>query len=147
LVIRRSLLPGRLTKLVNRSDRTVQALPFIINAPAALRLDPEHGVQAMSQGTHTVKVAKDLEDLIPVFMKNRVKEVESLKQAMSAGDFEQLRQLGHRMKGVGNSYGFAYVSEVGKRVEDAARESNTTALAACVDDYAAYLSKVQIVYE
>ena len=70
---------------------------------------------------HVVKVAKDLEDLIPVFMKNRAKEVDTLRAAVGASDFEQLRQLGHRMKGVGNSYGFAHVSTLGKRIEDAAK--------------------------
>ncbi len=96
---------------------------------------------------HLVKVAKDLEDLIPVFMKNRVKEVDTLRAAVGASDFEQLRQLGHRMKGVGNSYGFAHVSTLGKRIEDAAKASDTAALQACVDEYADYLGKVSIVYE
>ncbi len=96
---------------------------------------------------HTVKVAKDLEDLIPVFMKNRVKEVDALRAAIAAGDFEQLRQLGHRMKGVGNSYGFAHVSVIGKHVEDAAKAADKGALTALVDNYADYLSKVSIVYE
>ena len=96
---------------------------------------------------HTVKVAKDLEDLIPVFMKNRQKELETLRAAVGAADYEQLRQLGHRMKGVGNSYGFAHVSVLGKRIEDAAKASDQGALNACVDDYADHLSKVTIVYE
>ena len=101
----------------------------------------------MSQEAQTVKVAKDLEDLIPVFMKNRLKEVDSLRAAVSAGDFEQLRQLGHRMKGVGNSYGFAFVSEIGKRVEDAAKVSDTAAIGACVEEYSQYLANLTIVYE
>lgn len=96
---------------------------------------------------HTVKVAKDLEDLIPVFMKNRQKELETLRAAVGAADYEQLRQLGHRMKGVGNSYGFAYVSVLGKRIEDAARAADQGALKTCVDDYADHLSKVTIAYE
>lgn len=101
----------------------------------------------MSQEIHTVKVAKDLEDLIPVFLKNRTKEVDSLRSALSGDDFEQLRQLGHRMKGVGNSYGFAFVSTIGKRVEDAAKLPDKIALQACVDEYADYLTKVTVVYE
>jgi HPt (histidine-containing phosphotransfer) domain-containing protein len=101
----------------------------------------------MSQDELLVTVAKDLEDLIPVFMKNRGKEVESLRSAIAAGDFEQLRQLGHRMKGVGNSYGFAHVSTIGKRVEDAAKAGDKPALDACVADYADYLARVKITYE
>lgn len=96
---------------------------------------------------HAVKVAKDLEDLIPVFMKNRLKEVDALRAATAAGDFEELRRLGHRMKGVGNSYGFAHVSALGKRIEDLAKASDTAALQQTVDEYADYLSKVSIAYE
>ena len=94
-----------------------------------------------------VTVAKDLADLIPVFFKNRQKELETLRTALSNGDYEQLRQLGHRMKGVGNSYGFAKVSEIGKRVEDGAKSADVTGIDACIAEYADYLSKVQVVYE
>jgi HPt (histidine-containing phosphotransfer) domain-containing protein len=101
----------------------------------------------MSQDELMVTVAKDLEDLIPVFMKNRGKEVESLRSALSAGDFEQLRQLGHRMKGVGNSYGFSQVSTIGRQVEDAAMAADKAAVEACIAEYADYLARVKIRYE
>jgi HPt (histidine-containing phosphotransfer) domain-containing protein len=101
----------------------------------------------MNAPTVTVTVAKDLADLIPVFFKNRQKELETLRAALKASDFAQLRQLGHRMKGVGNSYGFAKVSELGKRIEDGAKGDDVKSIDACIGEYAEYLSKVQIVYE
>ncbi len=70
----------------------------------------------MTHDKHTVTVAKDLADLIPVFFKNRQKELETLRAVHAAKDYEQLRQLGHRMKGVGNSYGFARISEMGSEI-------------------------------
>ena len=102
---------------------------------------------AMGETDYQVKVAKDLEDLIPVFMKNRHKELDALRVALAAADFEQLRQLGHRMKGVGNSYGFAHVSTIGKVIEDGARSGDRAALQASINEYGDYLSKVQIAYE
>jgi HPt (histidine-containing phosphotransfer) domain-containing protein len=101
----------------------------------------------MTETNLTVTIAKDLEDLIPVFMTNRAKEVESLRGAVSKGDFEQLKQLGHRMKGVGRSYGFITVSDIGKRIEDAAAKADRGAIANAIGDYADYLSKVKVVYE
>jgi HPt (histidine-containing phosphotransfer) domain-containing protein len=95
----------------------------------------------------TVVVAKDLEDLVPTFMKNRAKELEALRVALAGGDFEQLRQLGHRMKGVGNSYGFEKVSVLGRQIEDDAKTGDRSALDAHIADYADYLGRVQIVYE
>ena len=101
----------------------------------------------MTDQTITVTVAKDLEDLIPTFMKNRAKELDTLKAAVAAGDFEQLRQLGHRMKGVGNSYGFEQVSHLGKQIEDGAKAGNQAAIEANLVEYADYLARVKIVYE
>ena len=76
----------------------------------------------MTDSAYTVVIAKDLADLVPTFMSNRKKEFETLRTALAAFDFEQLRQLGHRMKGVGNSYGFSRISELGKSIEDGAHE-------------------------
>jgi HPt (histidine-containing phosphotransfer) domain-containing protein len=101
----------------------------------------------MEQKSFTVVVDKELEDLIPVFMKNRHKEVETLTAALAAADFEQLRQLGHRMKGVGNSYGFERVSVIGRLVEDGARSGDRAALGRCIDEYRDYLAKVQVTFE
>jgi histidine phosphotransfer protein HptB len=101
----------------------------------------------MTKPNLKVTVARDLADLIPVFFKNRHKELETLRSALASKDFEQLRQLGHRMKGVGNSYGFAKVSEIGKRIEDGARDSDRGAIEQCIGEYADYLSQVQVVYE
>ena len=101
----------------------------------------------MTDSAYTVVVGKDLEDLVPVFMSNRKKEVETLRAALAALDFEQLRLLGHRMKGVGNSYGFSKVSELGKSIEDGARSEDSAALDAIIIDYADYLARVKVVYE
>ena len=101
----------------------------------------------MNEAFYKVKVARDLEDLIPVFMSNRKKELDTLRVALAAADFEQLRQLGHRMKGVGNSYGFSHVSTLGKHIEEGARSGDRGALEAHIGEYAEYLAKVQIVFE
>ena len=96
---------------------------------------------------YIVKVAKDLEDLIPAFLSNRKKELETLRTALAAADFETLRQLGHRMRGVGNSYGFEHVSLLGKEIEEGARSRDQTSLAGHIAAYGEYLSKVQVAYE
>ena len=101
----------------------------------------------MTEEDCKVIVAKDLEDLIPVFMKNRHKELDALRIALAAADFEQLRQLGHRMKGVGNSYGFTHVSTLGKHIEDGARSGDKASLESHIAAYGEYLSRVQVAYE
>ena len=101
----------------------------------------------MSETAYKVKVAKDLEDLIPTFLSNRKKELEALRVALAAADFEQLRQLGHRMRGVGNSYGFDDVTVLGKHIEEGARSGDKASLEQHIARYGDYLSRVQIAYE
>ena len=101
----------------------------------------------MGDDAYQVKVAKDIADLIPTYLSNRKKELESLRAALAAADFEKLRQLGHRMRGVGNSYGFERVTSLGKEIEDGAKSGDKGALAAHIAAYEDYLSKVQIAYE
>src|SRR4051812_41948517 len=101
----------------------------------------------MGDDVYLAKVAKDIADLIPTYLSNRKKELESLRAALAAADFEKLRQLGHRMRGVGNSYGFERVTSLGKEIEDGARSGDKDSLASHIAAYADYLSKVQVAYE
>src|SRR4026208_33304 len=101
----------------------------------------------MAENNHRVTVARHREDLIPVFMKTRHKELDTLRVALAAADFEQLRQLGHRMKGVGVSYGSDHVSTLGNHMPQGARGGDRASLEAAIKDYADYLGKVQIQYE
>jgi HPt (histidine-containing phosphotransfer) domain-containing protein len=101
----------------------------------------------MTQDARTVKVSKDLEDLIPTYLENRKKELEVLRQAVRGADFEQIRQIGHRMRGVGVSYGFDDVTSLGKLIEDAAKTADQAALDKHVAAYGEYLSNLRITYE
>jgi HPt (histidine-containing phosphotransfer) domain-containing protein len=101
----------------------------------------------MTGPAYKVKVDKDLEDLIPTYMSTRRKELEALRAALAAADFERLRQLGHRMRGVGNSYGFDDVTDLGKLIEDGARAGDKAGLEKHIAQYGDYLSRVEIAYE
>lgn len=100
----------------------------------------------MSDQHITIPVARGVEDLIPTFLKNRAAEIETLRNALAAGDFEQLARLGHRMKGVGEPYGFDMVSLLGRQIQDEARIGNGNAIEQRVAEYADYLARVRIVY-
>jgi len=76
--------------------------------------------------------------------RNRQKEVGLLASALVGSDFVRLRQLGHRMKGVGNSYGFALITLLGKRIEDFASSCDVAGVSACVAQYNDFLLKVSV---
>lgn len=94
-----------------------------------------------------ITVDKTIESLIPEYVKNRHQELEVLRTALASADFEELRQRGHRMKGVGAPYGFELVTRLGKQIEDCAKENNGVEIEKLVTEYADYLSRINIVYE
>ncbi|MGE3758649.1 MAG: response regulator, partial [Pseudobdellovibrionaceae bacterium] len=55
---------------------------------------------------YIVKVERDLEDLIPNFVANRKKDVRLLGEWIQTQNYEEIRRLGHTLKGVCASYGF-----------------------------------------
>ena len=93
-----------------------------------------------------VIVAKDLEDLIPVFMRNRHKELDALRVALAAADFEQLAPArpSHERRGQLALHARLDARQVhrGRRAQRRPRRP-----AGSITEYGEYLSKVQITYE
>lgn len=96
--------------------------------------------------TYEVKVSKQIEDLVPKFLENRRKDVELLRAAIAVRDFSALCQIGHRLKGVGRSYGFDNISVAGEKIEAAAKETDATLLVRLIDDYGHYVRQVKVTY-
>ena len=95
---------------------------------------------------HAIVVAADLRHLIPLFLGNRGKELEALRAAVAAANYEMLRQLGSRMKGVGIPYGFARISDLGERIVAGAETRDHAHLETTISEYAGFLAGVQVSY-
>lgn len=101
----------------------------------------------MAETAYTVILGRDFEELIPEFIANRRSELEALRTALAAGAYEQIGALGHRMRGIGATYGFDKVSALGGAIEDGAAAANREALAASIAEYADYLARLRVIYE
>jgi hypothetical protein len=51
------------------------------------------------------------------------------------------------MKGAGGGYGFDTITDIGKSLEDAAKEKNTKEIRKRVGELLDYLERVEVVYE
>jgi hypothetical protein len=94
-----------------------------------------------------VNVDPDLADLIPGFLNNRTKDVETIRTLLGKGDFEAIRLLGHSMKGAGGGYGFDRITELGDVIESAAIKGDAATIGAINDELADYLARVEPVSE
>jgi HPt (histidine-containing phosphotransfer) domain-containing protein len=67
-----------------------------------------------------------------------------LEAAVNQNQHDQVRILGHRMKGTGAPYGFSRLTEIGAGIEQAAADRNSGALRQYVSELEEYLSRVEI---
>jgi HPt (histidine-containing phosphotransfer) domain-containing protein len=94
-----------------------------------------------------VHVDPDIADLIPGFLENRRKDIKTMGEAVTQGDFEAIRILGHSMKGAGGSYGFDAITDMGKSLEQAAIAKDSGVIKKSVQELSAYLDRVEVVYK
>jgi len=94
----------------------------------------------------TVYIDPDLEDIIPTFLANRQKDLQTLRTAMIEKDFETIRILGHRMRGDGGGYGFTAISGIGGVMELAAGRRDEPAIQRQTAELEDFLARVHIVY-
>lgn len=93
-----------------------------------------------------VKVEAELQVLVPRFLANRRRDVETIERSLAEHDFATIRATGHNIKGVGGGYGFPRISDLGKAIEEAAKAQDGEAVAALAAQFRAYLARVDVQY-
>jgi HPt (histidine-containing phosphotransfer) domain-containing protein len=94
-----------------------------------------------------VKVPEYAVQLIPNFLENREKDINTIDESLEKGDFETIERLGHSMKGSGSIYGFDGITELGKLIEMSAKEKNSEGIKSNISELKDYLGRVEIVNE
>lgn len=89
-------------------------------------------------------VPAGVEDLLPAFLENRRNELAALKAAVATHDFATVLHIAHRMKGVGEPYGFPTISLIGVDLDGAVQRADMRRLLELVRQYATYLGSVRI---
>jgi CheY-like chemotaxis protein len=83
---------------------------------------------------------------IPLFLKNRRLDVVTMLEALAHGDFKTVERLGHNMKGVGASFGFPLITDIGGALEREAMGASADADVSrkWVGELSAYLDHVDV---
>jgi signal transduction histidine kinase/CheY-like chemotaxis protein/HPt (histidine-containing phosphotransfer) domain-containing protein len=95
--------------------------------------------------TIRVRANPEFADLIPTFLQNRGQDVIAMRDALDRGDFESVASLGHDMKGVGGTFGFPVITDIGAGLEHAAESADNDASRKWVGELSRYLDRVEIV--
>jgi len=79
---------------------------------------------------------------VPKFLENRRRDIVTMVDALSRGDFEVVERLGHSMKGSGTSFGFQGITDIGAGLEKEAGSADTDAAHRWVDELSRYLDHI-----
>jgi HPt (histidine-containing phosphotransfer) domain-containing protein len=93
-----------------------------------------------------VQIDKALQDLIPGYLATRREDVQKLRRAIAEKDHETIRLLGHSMKGSGGGYGFDGITEIGRKIEIAAKNQDLEESRKLSEELKQYLDRVEVNY-
>jgi HPt (histidine-containing phosphotransfer) domain-containing protein len=99
------------------------------------------------EGKTVVFVDEDLQDLIPGYLENRLKDMEAIQEYLAQGDYEAIRSIGHKMKGSGGGYGFDEITNIGRAMEEAAKIGDREEIQKQTEALKTYLDHIEIVYQ
>lgn len=137
-----------IANLTRHKEAIENELPETANSRTnALNPLPNDHKAVLMDSPVVVHVDRDLEDIVPIFLENKRQDIKKMKTALAAGDFDQIRIIGHSMKGAGGGYGFAVITEIGRALEFAGIEQNTEEINSWISELDHYLDTVMIVYE
>jgi HPt (histidine-containing phosphotransfer) domain-containing protein len=88
---------------------------------------------------------EDVLELIPDYLESRRNELDILRGAVTQKDFATLMSYGHKMKGSGGSFGFDRISEIGSKLESAAKAQDRSAIEQEISDLEDYLARVEVI--
>ena len=80
--------------------------------------------------------------LLPAFLVRRADDARTLEKALAAADFATVAAIGHRLKGLGSTYGFDAISQAGRELEAAAARCDTVAARQTLNSYAQLLAEL-----
>ncbi len=107
------------------------------------RVEAGTGGEVAAEAPALVRVDEDLADLVPSYLERILTDLERIGGLAAGGNLDEIRKLGHNMKGSGTAYGFSEITRLGAAIETAAKEANAAAAAGCAKSLLGYLRQVR----
>lgn len=93
-----------------------------------------------------VNIDKDLEDIMPMFLENRRKDLDALSSLLEQMDYDSIQTIGHRLAGNAGSYGLDELGKIGVALESACVDKNDEAIRTYCQQYAHFVQHLKINY-
>jgi signal transduction histidine kinase/CheY-like chemotaxis protein/HPt (histidine-containing phosphotransfer) domain-containing protein len=118
------------------------------SAETAMATEPPRAkAAAAAEPANIVVAAASDDDIMPElaaqFVSNIRRNPVAIASALARSDFDVIRSLGHNMKGTGTSYGFPAITDVGARLEQAAKDHSVEAIQAALQELSGCLRTIE----
>jgi PAS domain S-box-containing protein len=80
--------------------------------------------------------------LIPGYVRSRRRDLAAIRAALEHSDFENIRSLGHKMRGTGTSYGLERITKIGGALDESAQAGDAEAVRRQAEELERYLNEV-----
>ena len=94
----------------------------------------------------SLEISSELKEVVPDYLDSMKEEVDLLTQLLLDDEFDQIEQLGHRMKGHGGGYGFHFISECGSNIEKMAKAKDETKIELWIGKLREFLNDLDVIY-
>jgi hypothetical protein len=96
--------------------------------------------------TKPIFIGKAMTKSAQWYLKLEKENINNLQLALDNNNFSLLICLGEQIYGNGNSFGFPYISKVGKSIQLAATQKDYRRLSVLIDVLKSYLQNMSLVY-
>lgn len=93
-----------------------------------------------------VEIDADLQDLVPQFVENRKKDIDSFELFIEKNDLTAIAQLAHKVKGAAAGYGFTELSQLAAEMEKAVKAGDQHALPEILNKMRIHFLNIDIHY-
>ncbi len=94
----------------------------------------------------TLILDKEIEQLIPDYINKRRFQCSQILDALKNGDYSEIFQIGHKLKGIGSLYGFPKISDSGSIIEKSAEEKQYSTIKMETMELIHYLESVEYTF-
>ncbi len=94
---------------------------------------------------HTViTIPAELFELAPTYLQNRIRDLDTLKDALTRKDLDAIAKLCHKTKGTAGGYGFEELSVLAKNLETAAKSQDLEEIGRALSEMKNHLVDLEI---
>jgi HPt (histidine-containing phosphotransfer) domain-containing protein len=91
-----------------------------------------------------VEIDKELEDIFPVYLRNRQEDLMHLEASLDRQDFDIIKQIGHKVAGNAEGYGLDTLGQYARELEEKAKDRDFAACSELVAKMKSFLKEIQL---